>query len=180
MSRKFNQYVFRTERLLVRHYNAMDNENFFLLNSNEDVMRYIRAAQTREQTDMFLREVIAYSESNPGMGRMAVEDRETCEFVGSFALIPVEGKKDMQLGYSFLPEHWGKGYATELAVHGLKHVFDHTKLEFIYAYTEKPNLPSQKVLLKSGFTQLGHKMEGEKELVEFIYYRKDWVDNLSH
>jgi hypothetical protein len=34
--------------------------------------------------------------------------KATGKFVGSFAIIPVEGSEDIQLGYAFLKENWGK------------------------------------------------------------------------
>ena len=164
--------IFETERLLVRTYAENDNDNFFLLNGNEEVMRYIRAAKTREECDEFLLEVIAYSEAEEIYGRWAVENKLTKEFVGSFAIIPVEGREQMQLGYALLPDHWGKGYATELTVAGLQYVFTNTPIDPIYAYTQGPNLPSQKVLLKAGFKPNGSYRESEKEIVGFALERK--------
>lgn len=73
-------------------------------------------AKTKEECDQFLLETIASYEKDKLYGRWAVEDKFTGEFVGSFAIIPVEGKEQMQLGYALLPTHWGKGYATELTV----------------------------------------------------------------
>jgi RimJ/RimL family protein N-acetyltransferase len=47
-------HIFETERLIVRQYVfETDAENFFLLNSDEDVMRYIRATKSREECDAF-------------------------------------------------------------------------------------------------------------------------------
>lgn len=169
------QILFETERLIVRHYTIDDQENFFLLNGDEEVMRYIRPVKSREETNVFFVEVMDYSKKNPTKGRMAVIDKSNGEFVGSFAIIPVEGSKHMQLGYSLLPVHWGKGYATELTIAGLKYVFTQTELDHIYGYTEKPNIPSQKVLLKAGFIQTGSKMEGKIELVEFLFEKKDYI-----
>src|SRR5436189_5346860 len=143
--------IFETKRLLVRRYAENDKDHFFALNGNEEVMRYIRDVKTKKECDEFLLQVIAYSETKKLFGRWAVEDKLSKEFVGSFALIPVEGKDQMQLGYSLLPEHWGKGYATELTVAGLEYVFSKTAIDPIYAYTESVNLPSQRVLLKAGF-----------------------------
>jgi [ribosomal protein S5]-alanine N-acetyltransferase len=171
------QIIFETERLLVRHYTPDDEENFFLLNGDEEVMRYIRPVKSREETNAFLAAVIDYSKKNPDKGRMAVIAKSNGEFVGSFAIIPVDGNEYMQLGYSLLPAHWGKGYATELTVAGLRFVFTQTDLDRIYGYTEKPNVPSQKVLLKAGFVQIGTRMEGEKELVEFLYEKMNYNSN---
>ena len=72
------------------------------------------------------------------------------------------------MGYSFLPAHWGKGYATEVAREGVNYFYNKTPLTEIYGVTEAPNVASQKVLLKAGFKPFGIKMEGEKELKVFI------------
>jgi ribosomal-protein-alanine N-acetyltransferase len=160
--------LFETERLLVRHFTAEDSEHFFVLNSNEEIVRYIRAPKTREECDAFLKEVLAANEANPAVGRWIAVDKASGVPVGSVGIIPVQNSPNMQLGYAFLPEHWGKGYATELAVAAMHYVFTKTDLHTIYAYTETPNLASQKVLLKAGFSLVGTKMEGEKELAEFI------------
>ena len=51
--------IFETERLIVRQYDfETDAENFFLLNSDEDVMRYIRATKSKEECDVFLKKIL--------------------------------------------------------------------------------------------------------------------------
>jgi len=158
------QNVFDTERLIVRHYTEADADNFFLLNGDPLVMRYIRPVKSREQTDLFLMEVIQYSRNNPAYGRMAVHEKQSGIFVGSFAIIPLEGTIHMQVGYSLLPSYWGKGFATELTKAGLKYIFSQTNLEEIFAVTESGNFDSQKVLLKCGFIFEKKYKENEKEL----------------
>ena len=166
--------VFETERLIVRHYTEEDADNFFLLNSDPEVMRYIRPVKSREDTDLFFAEVIQYSKDHPAYGRMAVNEKHTNIFVGSFAVIPLEGTLHMQLGYSLLPSYWGKGFATELTKAGLTYVFTQTNLEEIFGVTESANTDSQKVLLKSGFIHHSDVMEGEKKLNRFILLKKDF------
>ena len=167
--------IFETKRLLVRRYTEHDKDHFFSLNGNEEVMRYIRPVKTREECDEFLLQVIAYSETEKLFGRWAVEDKLSKEFVGSFAIIPVEGKDQMQLGYSILPEHWGKGYATELTIAGLQYVFAKTPINPIYAYTEAPNASSQKVLLKAGFRPNGSYIEGDKKVERFVLEKEEYL-----
>ena len=65
----YTMNIFETERLLVRTYSEGDQEDFFLLNGNEDVMRYIRPVKSREECDEFLLEVIAYSRAEEIYGR---------------------------------------------------------------------------------------------------------------
>ena len=167
--------IFETERLLVRTYTELDQENFFLLNGNEDVMRYIRPVKSREKCNEFLLQVIAYAEAEKTYGRWAVVDKLTTEFIGSFAIIPREGKDQMQLGYALLKEHWGKGYATELTVAGLNYVFTKTPIDPIYAYTQTANLLSQKVLLKGGFHLKGSNNENGSEVVEFMLRKAEYL-----
>jgi [ribosomal protein S5]-alanine N-acetyltransferase len=166
--------VFETERLLVRHYTEADADNFFLLNSDPEVMRYIRPIKSREDTDLFFAEVIQYSKDNPAYGRMAVIDKQSDVFVGSFAVIPLENTVHMQLGYSLLTPYWGKGFATELTKAGIKYVFTQTNLEEIFGVTESANGDSQKVLLKAGFTQHSNVMEGVKQLYRYVFLKKDF------
>jgi ribosomal-protein-alanine N-acetyltransferase len=101
-----------------------------------------------------------------------VHEKRSGLFVGSFAVIPVEQSDDMQMGYALLPEHWGKGYATELTKAGIEYVFSETPLNIIYGYTEKPNTPSQKVLLKCGFHFSAEKREAGRDIVEFMLEKK--------
>ena len=162
------QFIFETERLSVRRYSLADKDNFFSLSGDEDVMRYIRAVQTREESEKFLKENIEFYSMHPQMGRWGVEEKLTGKFVGSFAIIFIPGSGKIQLGYSLKKDEWGKGYATELTRAGLKYVFEVMKLPLIYAVTEKANEASQHVLQKAGFSKETEYNENNKELVRFI------------
>lgn len=168
------QIIFETERLIVRHYTKADAGNFFLLNGDEEVVRYIRPVKTREECDQFLMEVLQYSDDFPLYGRWAVNEKETGDFVGSFALIPIEKTDKMQLGYALLKSSWEKGYATELTHGGLAYTFSKTGLNEIYAVTEIANTASQRVLLKAGFDPFDEAEEEGKKLSRFIYLKKDF------
>ena len=151
-----------------------DADNFFLLNSDAEVMRYIRPVKSREETDLFLLEVIQYSKENPAYGRMAVIEKQSNFFVGSFAIIPLEKTEYMQVGYSLLPPWWGKGFATELVKEGLEYIFSKTSLTEIFGVTESMNIASQNVLLKAGFKRHSTVLEVTKELFRFILSKKDF------
>jgi len=162
--------IFETDRLIVRQYDFdTDAENFFLLNSDEDVMRYIRATKSREECDAFLKKNIEAYKVNPLMGRWAANEKVTGKFVGSFAIIHIEGSEDIQLGYAFLKENWGKGFASELTKAGLEYYFKNTKADHIYAIAEKANIASHNVLLKNSFVPDGTKKEDNRDLLKFIY-----------
>ena len=167
--------IFETERLIVRNYHLDDKENFFRMNGDEEIVRYIRAAKSREESDRFLLESIEYANNNPLFGRWAVDEKPSGRFVGTFAIIPVEGTDNLQLGYSLIKEVWGRGYATELANAGIDYFFKKTAYSHLFALTESENISSHKVLLKSGFVLSGiTTMEGDKEILEFVLTRNQF------
>lgn len=164
--------IFETQRLRVRHFTSADYDNFFALQGNAEVMQYIRPPRTREESDGFLTDKILTASPTDFKGYWVVEKKDSGLFVGCFVIIPIPTDiEKTQLGYSFLPEYWGKGYATEVTKEGLNYFKYKTPLTELYAVTETPNIASQKVLLKNGFESFGNKWEGEKELLIFIVRR---------
>ena len=146
--------IFETQRLLIRQYEMIDFENFYLLNSDEDVMRYIRPVQSREKTLAFFNENIEYYKAFPAYGRWAMIEKSTEKFIGSFMLRPSTAiNGEIELGYSMFKNFWGNGFATESVSGGLNYAFNTLKLKKIIAITQVENIASQKVLLKSGFIQ---------------------------
>ena len=80
----------------------------------------------------------------------------------------------MQLGYALLPQFWGKGFATELTTAGLDYIFTKTNIDPIFALTQKPNISSQKVLLKAGFKLNGTSIENDIEIVGFVLNKEEF------
>jgi [ribosomal protein S5]-alanine N-acetyltransferase len=164
--------VFETDRLVIRHYTSDDEENFFRLNGDPEVMRYIRAPKDRQECSIFLQRNLVFYKNQPLMGRWAMMEKGSNTFVGSFAIIPVETADknrhtEIQLGYALLKDHWGKGFATESTLAGKQYAFDVMKLPRIVAITETANIASQKVLLRCGFEQQPNIREGNKFLCYF-------------
>lgn len=164
--------IFETERLYIRRYTKADEVHFFRLNSDPEVMRYIREPKNRSECNVcLLQHIVAYGQ-HPLMGRWAMLEKASDTFIGSFAIIPVEHSNsrrepDIQLGYALLKQFWGKGYAAESVLAARQYAFDVMKLRRIVAITETGNTGSQKVLLKCGFQQLPNIKENEKDLCFF-------------
>jgi RimJ/RimL family protein N-acetyltransferase len=160
--------IFETERLLVRQYDFNDAENFYLLNSDTDVMKYIRTPKTRQQAIQFLQENIDYYNKFPMYGRWALIEKATQQFIGSFMIRPSTAvNNEIELGYAMFKNYWGKGYATESVKGGLDFVFRQLKLPSVIAITQIENTSSQKVLLKCGFTQLEN-IDDKGKIVNFF------------
>lgn len=124
---------------------------FCRLNGEEEIVRYIRAPKSYEESKVFLEQVIAWYKDSPVNWRVAIIDMDTGAVAGMFAIIPVGDTAERQLGYSFLPEYWGHGYATEITEAGIAYIFGELGLDSIAAITEADNKASCKVLLKCGF-----------------------------
>ena len=161
--------IFETERLRVRYFTAEDYDNYFSLQGNPEVMQYIRPARSREESDSFLKDKILPSSKDDFRGYWAVEKKESHEFIGCFVIIPLpEDDTKTQMGYSFLPQYWGNGFATEVAIKGVEYFYTRTPLPEIYGVTEIPNIASQKVLQKAGFGFHRQTKEEGRDLFECL------------
>lgn len=145
-------FIFETERLLIRQFVPEDQAAFIKLNSDPEIVRYIRPPKDEAGCIHFFHENLAAYITQPLMGRWAMLYKESLEHVGSFAIIPKLHSTEVQLGYALFTEHWGKGYATESVKGGLKYAFQVMKLAQVWGLTRHENTISGKVLQKCGFT----------------------------
>jgi len=166
------QHILETPRLIVRQYTMNDADDFFALNGDQEVMRYIRPSKTRKECDAFLAQNINFYNTHSHLGRWAAYEKTTKGFIGSFAIIPIdEETNNVQIGYALMRSVWGKGFATELVQYGKVFFFKMHDADILYALTEEPNIASQKVLLKCGFTENGNLISGTRKLLKFCIHR---------
>ncbi|MBS1633594.1 MAG: GNAT family N-acetyltransferase [Bacteroidetes bacterium] len=167
--------IFKTERLIVRQYKADEKDFFFMIHGDEEIMRYVRPAKTRTESDISFDEVLKDYIDFPELGRWAVETRDSGEFAGSFTMMPVPNQPEkIQLGYALLKMFRRKGFATELTVAGIQYAFTQLELDRIYGLSDKDNLDSKKVLLKSGFSCKGVFSIKEKSLNIYSISKDEW------
>lgn len=159
--------LFETERLTVRRFTAADAEDFFRLNGNAEAMHYIRPPKNRSDSDSFLKENLNLYLDGSTLGRYAVYEKSSGNFVGTFSFLYLSGEADIHLGYALLPTAWGKGYATELVIAGTPYFFAQTGKKEVFAITDAANISSQQVLLKSGFVRKGQTVENGQTLELF-------------
>lgn len=96
------------------------------------------------------RQLKRYEES--GWGHLKIADRATGELIGNAGLIlrPTDGTNLLEVAYSILPVHWGKGYASEAAVCMKEYIRENQLSDRAISIIHKDNLGSQKVALKNG------------------------------
>ena len=96
-----------------------------------------------------------------GFGMWLMRDRETGEMVGRGGLQWTTYVKDLdevEAGWSVVPERWGQGLATELALASIDVAFGPLELAELVAFTLPDNIASRRVMEKAGF-------EYDKEIV---------------
>lgn len=90
-----------------------------------------------------------------GHGFWAVAERSTGAPVGMCGLVHRPGLPDVDLGYAFLPEAWGRGLAREAARACLTHGHEVLGLRRILAITRPGNAASLAVLAAIGMQPAG-------------------------
>jgi ribosomal-protein-alanine N-acetyltransferase len=88
-----------------------------------------------------------------GFGMWLLRDRQTGEMVGRGGLqyTYTAGLNDVEGVWAIVPERWGQGLATELAVACVEVAFDQLDLLEIVAFTQPDNHASRRVMEKAGF-----------------------------
>lgn len=147
-----------TERFILRPFLETDVQDIFELDSDLDVHRYLGyPTKSMEEAQA----TVAYVQNQykkDGLGRWAVIDKKTNEFIGWSGLKYEREVRDnmdyYDLGYRLKKKYWGKGIATETALASLKYGFETLNLNEIFAGAHVDNIGSNKVLQKVGLQLL--------------------------
>lgn len=173
----------QTARLALRRFTPRDLEPLVQLYSDPEVTRYIGGLKAREQVEELLRDrILAYYDQHPGLGIWATLERQGGAFVGLHLLNHIHGESDIQVGYVLHRDHWGRGYATEMCVALLRYGFADLKLPRIAAITDRPNLASQRVLLKAGLHRNGERTLAHPQYASvnpLCWFERDAADWLA-
>ncbi|HYM19848.1 MAG TPA: GNAT family N-acetyltransferase [Candidatus Kapabacteria bacterium] len=138
-----------TPRLLLRPFEAADLDDVIALFSNIDVMRYIGSIRTPEESREKLMKMISEFHER-GFGMFAVIDRKEKRFIGRCGLQTLDTTDMTELGYTFFPTAWGKGFATEASKAILQRAFDQWGLESVVAVANPENRVSVHIMEKIG------------------------------
>lgn len=149
--------VLNTPRVDLRPFTPDDAPAFFRLNRNPEVVRHTGQPplRTLAEAEHALRSAPLHDYVHHGYGRHACVLRRTGEVIGFTGLKYLPERNETDLGYRFLPEHWGQGLATESCLAVLPWAFETLRLEELIGMHEHANPASGRVLEKCGFTCSG-------------------------
>jgi RimJ/RimL family protein N-acetyltransferase len=141
-----------TERLVLRPPTPDDLQAWHAIYLDAEEVWYGAPRSSPEENRAKLERQIAHHEQH-GYGMCTVElDSET---IGAAGLQHLEGGLEVEVGYRFLKEHWGRGYATECARASIAFGFDEVGLNRIVAVVLESNIASRRVLERCGLQEIG-------------------------
>jgi RimJ/RimL family protein N-acetyltransferase len=107
-----------------------------------------RNIKTEEQARIYLENGPISSYKKYGFGLSLVELKESLQPIGMCGLLKRAGLDHPDIGFAFLPEFTGKGYASEVAAATLSHAKNVLNQKLILAITVPENKSSIKLLGK--------------------------------
>jgi ribosomal-protein-alanine N-acetyltransferase len=141
-----------TERLVLRPPTLDDVPAWHAIYEDAEEVWYGAPRSSFDENRAKLERQIAHFEDH-GYGMCTVE--LAGETIGAAGLQHLEGGPEVEVGYRFLKEHWGHGYATESALACIEFGFDDVGLERIVAVALETNIASRRVLEKCGLREIG-------------------------
>lgn len=135
---------------------------------NGEVMKYITGkALTTDEAENRFQKALQSAEGNPLAGFHIVKSKLNNEFIGVAKLVLID-EDQFEIGYMLLPEHWGKGFASEI----VKSLVDFARYKQvareIIGIVDPDNPASIKVLTKFGFRLF---KTGQIEGLDAAYYK---------
>lgn len=150
------EIILETKRLLMRKFTIEDAQLIYDLNLDPEVIRYTGdPVKDIEHARQVLENTILPQYALYNHGRWAVLVKPDLKFIGWCGLKVRPERNEIDLGYRFIKEAWGKGYATEAAFACLKYGFEQLGLKRIVGRAMPQNVASLRVLEKCGMQYIG-------------------------
>ncbi|HEX8516032.1 MAG TPA: GNAT family N-acetyltransferase [Bacteroidia bacterium] len=161
--------ILETERLRLREFTLHDSPFIIELVNSPGWLEFIgdRNIRTREQAEEYLLNGPIKSYSGHGFGLSMVELKASSEPVGMCGILKRPDLNHPDIGFAFLPQFSGKGYAFEIGEATIRHAASVLKLKEILAITVPHNLRSVKLLEKIGMKLLKPYKSKDTDLLLF-------------
>lgn len=167
---KVGTSTIETERLILRRFSLDDVNSLYKNWANDpDVVKFMRMSPHRniDDTREFVESIITKYDSLDTY-RWAIVLKEINEPIGFIGLTTInEYDQTADFGYSIGKPYWNNGYATEALSAVLRFGLQTAGYNRLEAYHSINNMPSGKVMKKSGMTYEGRARQKYKCNVGF-------------
>lgn len=154
--------ITETQRLILREIVESDAEFLLDLLNQPSWIKYIgdRGVRTIAQAAEFIETRYQKSYKDNGFGLWVVDLKDVPAAAGATDNTPIgicglvkrDTLPEPDIGFAFLPDYWGKGYALEAAEGTLNFAEEKLQIKNLLAITTLDNQSSIKLLKKIGFT----------------------------
>ena len=160
-----------TERLILRPFSLDDAEAWLPLISLSEIIRYTgdTPAGSVDEARELLRTRPLKDYEQYGFGRLAVIEKASGRLVGFCGFKYVVELGEVDIGYRFLPDCWGKGYATESAGALMQDGRRALNIRRVVGTVHPDNPASGRVLEKLGL-RFERLLEPDEDGVRFLLY----------
>lgn len=161
--------IAKTNRLTLRELQLADAAFALRLYNEPSFLQHIgdKGVRTLADAEKNLQQGAIASYAQHGYGMWLVENQQG-QAIGLCGLIKRDFLAETDLGYAYLPQYFGVGYAYEAASAVLAYAAAHTELKTLVAIVSPANLASKALLQKLGFVQHGQVLVPDKnEMVDF-------------
>lgn len=144
--------IIETDRLILRHLAEGDAEFILRLMNEPSWLRFIgnKGVRTLEDARSYILNGPVEMYARLGFGLYLVELKPEHLSIGICGLIKRDSLEDVDIGFAFLPEYWGQGYAYEAAHAVVNYGAGVLGLKRIVAITSVDNDSSIRLLAKLG------------------------------
>jgi RimJ/RimL family protein N-acetyltransferase len=151
--------ILETPRLRLRRTTHADIPSLIALWTDPEVTRYMGGPRDEE----VLMKVFTEAAEDPfaeDYDLWPVEEKASGVVIGDcgLSLKEIDSVDEIELVYVISPDHWGRGYATEIALALKRHAFEALRLARLVSLIDPENAASQRVAEKVG-------MKLQKEVV---------------
>jgi ribosomal-protein-alanine N-acetyltransferase len=160
----FSTARLRAERLAADHLDAIRE-----MDTDPQFMALLGGIRDEVETQAYMARNLKHW-SDYGFGLWVLRDAQDERVAGRCVIrhLDVGGTDEVELGYGFHPQYWGRGLATEIAKTLLQFGRHELRLPSLVAITHHANLGSQRVLVKTG---LVYQRDVDHEGVPHLLYR---------
>jgi RimJ/RimL family protein N-acetyltransferase len=145
-------FILETERLRLRKFNIKDGEFVFTLLNSPGWIKFIgdRNIKSLAEAEYYITNSLISSYDRFGFGPYLVEIKDSGVCIGMCSLIKRDELEDVDIGFAFLDDYSGKGYAFEASSATLNYALHDLRIKKIVAITEPGNDRSIHLLKKLG------------------------------
>lgn len=139
--------MFETKRCFLNTFQNSDYIDVKKLYVNQEVRKYLGGIRQENAIVLILDEMLKLSTDS---FYWVVREKHTNDFIGLVSLDPHHDGIHLEISYQFLPNWWGKGYATEVVQLIINYALTELNLSKVIAETQIANTSSCRLLERLG------------------------------